>query len=255
MPPPRVRIARSGRVLREVRVLEDDHPADQVDALAVRHSRHLRRLVVVADGAGLPREWHAEGREPDLTALVLEVELDGVQPVLRQRDVLLELPRERRERARHVDAAHLDRERTWPDRDLDARRAVGRGLTGGTRSSLLALARERHPPCEREHDEQEEAGHGCATTTLSPAHRVPASAEALVRVQRWIQHGHRVQQCSRSVSNRDGVHGPGTGHAFAWRSSPATPRACNHPQGHPRCPDVTPAPNPCRVCAGTVPGR
>ena len=27
------------------------------------------------------------------------------------------------------------------------------------------------------------------------AYRFPASAEALVRVHRWIQHGHRVQQC------------------------------------------------------------
>ena len=63
------------------------------------------------------------------------------------------------------------------------RRAVGRGLPGGSGSSLLALARERHPPGEREHDEQQEAGDGGATTTLSPAYRVPASAEALVRVQ------------------------------------------------------------------------
>ena len=255
MPPPRVRIARSGRVRREVRVLEDDHAADQVDALAVRHARHLRRLVVVAGGAGLPCEWHAEGREPDLAALVLDVELDRVQPVLRQRDVLVELPRERRERARHMDAAHLDRERTRPDRDLDARRPVGRGLPAVRAACCSPLPASVIPPAS-------------ASTT---SRRRPTTA---ARRRRFRRRTVSRRARKRSFGSRDGYSmdtgsssvvgrfrtetGSRAGDRTRVRMAlgrPNPPRACNHPQGHPRCPDVTLAPNPCRVCAVTVPGR
>jgi hypothetical protein len=82
-----------------------------------------------------------------------------------------------------VDAADLDGE--WPraNRDLDLRRGCDDRLAVASRAPLLALAGERHPARERQHDEEQETGDRRATTTLPPAYRIPSSAEALVRVQ------------------------------------------------------------------------
>ena len=76
---------------------------------------------------------------------------------------------------------------------------------------------------------------------------VPASAEALVRVQGWVQHGHRVQQCSRSVSNQMCARRR-TGHACAGAPTPSTT-----PRGTPGALMSRYRPISRRMCAGTVP--
>ena len=185
-----------------------------------------------------------------IAALVLEVELDRVEPVLRQPTYSSSLP-----------GSDASAPVTWTPL-ISTGNGLGRFATwtravasvaelpsvSGVRS--LALARERHPAGDGE-DATSAGGRATAARRRRLRRRacVPASAEALVRVHRWVQHGHRVQQCSRSVSNRDG------GTAGDRTRVRMAHRARNHPQGHPRCPDVTLAPNPCRVCAGTVPGR
>ena len=223
MPPPRVRIARSGRRLREVRVLEDDHPADQVDALAVRHACHLRGLVVVTDGARLPRERHADRREPDLTALVLDVELDRVQPVLRQPDVLARAsPGATRARPSH------------------GRRAPRPGADAGG-------SRPGRPPCRRRPPVRRCGQPRCSplpASVIPPASasttssRRPTTAARRRRFRRrtvsrrarkrsfgssdGIQHGHRVQQCSRSVSAPSRAHERGPDMRSHAAPAPAT---------------------------------
>src|SRR6185503_19178480 len=54
----------------EVGVLEHDHAPDDIDALAVHLAHDLPRVVVVAHGAGLPRERDTGRVEADLAALV-----------------------------------------------------------------------------------------------------------------------------------------------------------------------------------------
>ena len=71
------------------RILEDDDPADQVDALRVSQPCDLAGAVVGARGTDPRRERHRGRDEPDLAVLVLDVELDRVQAV--DADVLVEV--------------------------------------------------------------------------------------------------------------------------------------------------------------------
>ena len=112
MEPSRRLIARCGAFCESSGSSKHDEPPDQVDALGVELAGDLARLVVPHGRSDLARERHGRGREPDLAVLVLDVELDRVQPLLAQRDVLVELAVDRRERHGHVDAAHLVGERT-----------------------------------------------------------------------------------------------------------------------------------------------
>ncbi len=158
--------------------------------------RDLAGRVVVPHRPGLSRERHVRRREGDLAPLVLDVELDRVQPLLLERDVLLELAGKGRERSGHVDAPYLDRQgpRAGRDRDRIAHRLDRHASVRG-RPGLVALSRERHPAREAEDSGQQNGRDRSPAPTLPPACRVPASAEALVRVHRWIQHGHRIREC------------------------------------------------------------
>ena len=109
-----------GPLARERRVLEAHDAADHVDAVAVSERDERLRVVEEPVRADRARQRHVRGRESDLSALVLDVELDRVEAVALVVDVLLELAGQRRERARHVHAADLDGERPW------ARRRRGR---------------------------------------------------------------------------------------------------------------------------------
>jgi len=91
----------------EDRVLERDDAADQVDAVLVCEPRGPPGVVVRPGGADRARQLRSAADEPDLPALVLDVELEGVEPG--QLQVLLEPPGQRRERLGHVDAPHLRR--------------------------------------------------------------------------------------------------------------------------------------------------
>ena len=108
------RQVRTGRGQR--RVLEDDDAADQVDARRASLPGDSRGLVVRLRRADLPRERARGHQEADLAVLVLDVELERGQA--RDREVLVELARLVGERHRHVDAAHLARERRPLDRLL-----------------------------------------------------------------------------------------------------------------------------------------
>ena len=100
--------------------------------------RDLGRPVVVASRTARHGERNRGRLESDFAVLVLDVELERREPVLLEIEVLVELPRERCERHRDVDAAQLDRQRP---------RAARRG--GGERrdvgDGLLALARPYEP--------------------------------------------------------------------------------------------------------------
>ena len=146
-----------GSRLGKHRILEDDDPADQIDAVPVRKAGDLRGLVVRADGTDLGRQRDARRTEADLAALVLDVELDRVEPALAEVDVLLELPGKRRERAGDVHAAHLDGQRTRADgRGEDRRRARCRRLRlRGSR--VPVLSGNRHASRER----RERSGGAC----------------------------------------------------------------------------------------------
>ena len=97
--------------LRELRILEADDPADHVDAVPVGQRDEGLRVVEGARCADGARERDVGRHEPDLAALVLDVQLDRVEPVALVADVLPELPGQRGERAGHVNAADLDRKR------------------------------------------------------------------------------------------------------------------------------------------------
>ena len=67
--------------LRELRILEADDAADHVDAVPVGQRDERLRVVEGARRADGARERHIGRRESDLAALVLDVELDRVEPV------------------------------------------------------------------------------------------------------------------------------------------------------------------------------
>ena len=117
-----------GPLRREHRVLHHDDAADQIHPLRVDLLRDRARLVVRLRGADAPRQGHCRGDEADLTVLVLDVELDRVQP--RQREVLVELAGDRGERHRDVHAANRLRRRQRLD---DLRRSLGDDLLDALR--------------------------------------------------------------------------------------------------------------------------
>ncbi len=98
-----------GPALGELGVLEHDHPSDQVDAGSFRLLRHLACVVVVLRSAHPARQRHGRTDEADLAVLVLDVELDRVQPAALERQVRVELSGQRGQGGRHVDAADLPR--------------------------------------------------------------------------------------------------------------------------------------------------
>src|SRR6185295_8221050 len=167
-------------------------------ALAVHLAHDLPRVVVVAHGAGLPRERDTGRVEADLAALVLDVELDRVQPVPRQRLVLRELAGDRCQRGRDVHPADLHRQRPRPRGDLERRRHVRGGLRPGIGARLPALPGKGHPAREGEHRQEEDSGYDSAPPTLPAPRGLSTIAKALVRVERWIQHGHRIPECRGS---------------------------------------------------------
>ena len=75
-------------------------------------------------------------------------------------------------------------------------------LRHGPGTGLAALPRERHAACEREHRQEEDPGDDGPATPLPATGCLPATAKALVRVERWIQHGHRTPECRRSRRRR-----------------------------------------------------
>ena len=82
-----------GAPSRELRILEADDAADHVDPVPMREGHQRLRVVVRARRTDRARERDIGRLEPDLAALVLDVELDRVEAVLREVDVLLELAR------------------------------------------------------------------------------------------------------------------------------------------------------------------
>src|SRR5439155_21233876 len=134
-------------LLGEHRIFESDDAADEVVAVLVDDPRDLLRLVERARRPGAPRERHTRRDEADTAVLVLEVELDGVQPG--DGEVLVELPGERGEPHRDVDTSDLGRGarlRGLPARALGLRRRV-LAATASHRSRA-----ERDPGREREQD-------------------------------------------------------------------------------------------------------
>jgi len=89
------------------RVLERDDAADQVDPGPVRLARGRAGVEVRPGGAVGARDPRRAADERDVAALVLQVDLDGVQAVALQREVLVELARERHQRPGDVHAADL----------------------------------------------------------------------------------------------------------------------------------------------------
>ena len=158
----------------------------------------LARVVVRPDRARLLREREARRVEGDLAALVLHIELDRVQPDLRQRLVLRELPGDRGERPGDVDTPDLDGQRPRADRDLERRRSVGGRRGAVPAPALLPFPAKRHAAREREHHQEEDPGDHGPAAPLPATGCLPARAKALVRVERWVQHGHRTPECRRS---------------------------------------------------------
>ena len=91
----------------------------------MRLLRHLDRVVVVLRRADLARKRDLRLTKSNFAVLVLDVELERVQAVLREGEVLVDLPRDGRERHRHVDAPDLVRIRAR------LRLGCGGGLRGG----------------------------------------------------------------------------------------------------------------------------
>ena len=123
------------------------------------------------------RERHRGGDEADLAVLVLDVELDRVQPLVDELQVLLELAVERGERHRHVDAANLVGQCA---RLLRGHR-LGRRLRGGRlprRPPSPALVADHEPRAERRGRAEEQPERDGAT---APAPRLAASRRARKR--------------------------------------------------------------------------
>ncbi len=153
--------------------------------------RRLARPVVRLGGADGGRQRHRRRDEADLAVLVLDVELDRVHPLVDQLQVLLELAVERRERHRHVDSAHLVRQR--------ARLLHGHGLGRRLRNGCLRRARIRgvlvvddEPRAERGRRRHAEQESECdrAAPFAAPARLLAPRAEALVRLHLLEQHRH-----------------------------------------------------------------
>ena len=184
---------RPDRVARGIRgedgILEADDAPDEVDAGRVRLLCHLDRVVVVFRRADLVRERHLRPAEPDLAVLVLDVELDGVQPVLREGEVLVELPRDGGKRHRHVDAANLVR--------IRARHRLGRRSGGlrrrrlrarGTGHVCVPLRQEARAECRPGRGERHDSKGGGPTYRASlPGLSTPVT-ESFVRVNRLQKH-------------------------------------------------------------------
>jgi hypothetical protein len=100
-----------GGARREDGILEGDHTPDQIEARGVDLRDDPLSVVVGPRGSDLLRERNVD-REPDLAVLVLDVELDRVEPRRFHRYVLVDLAGEPGEGHRHVDAAHLLRQRS-----------------------------------------------------------------------------------------------------------------------------------------------
>ena len=191
-----------GTLAGEVRILEADDPADHVDALPMGERDERFRVVEEPRRADGVRQRHVRGREADLAALVLDVELDRVEAVALVADVLPELPGQRREGAGDMHAADLDGERPWARRGCCALRGCGRrrGLRTCRRGLLVAHETGAHDDDDYE-QEQERQDRG-PTAPFCPARLVPSSAETLVRVHLAVKHGHRITE--RTASRHPG---------------------------------------------------
>ena len=141
--------SRSRGAPREVRVLEDDDPADQVDALAVQLPDDLSRVVVATHRARLrARAASPVGAKAISPPSSLTSSSIVLSPYFVSAHVLVELARERGERAGHVDAAHLDRQRPRPDRDLSVARSSSAvaASTPASRAAFSLLPASVIPP-------------------------------------------------------------------------------------------------------------
>ena len=151
----------SGRS-RRARVLEHDDPPDQVDAGSMRLLRDLARVVVVLRSADLARERHGGTDEADLAVLVLDVELDRVQPAAFEREVRVELSGERGERGRHVDAADLLRRLRRGRRRQRCRPSLAAPTAPPAEPRVVAgdeacVHRERNDPADEEDKDRQPA--------------------------------------------------------------------------------------------------
>src|SRR5205814_8158766 len=93
------------------RIFEGDDAPDQVDARGVRLLRGPAQVEVRARRAVGACNRRGAALERDVAAFVLQVDLDGVQAGLLQREVVLELAGQAHQRPRDVDAANLLRGR------------------------------------------------------------------------------------------------------------------------------------------------
>ena len=98
-----------GPPLGDERILEGDDPPDQVETGGVHLACRGARVVVRLRGAGGPRERRRAADEADLAVLVLDIQLDRVEAGALEREVLVELAVQARERHRDVYTAHLTR--------------------------------------------------------------------------------------------------------------------------------------------------
>src|SRR5581483_6485664 len=179
--------AESGLAVRQRRVLEGDHAADQVDAGAVSLLDDLVHVVVRPGCADLPRQGrHVRADEADVAVLVLDVELDRVEAVRSETHVVLDPPGDRREALGDVDAADLGRQAAV-EGALRAGRMDLRSDLPGLRCAVPSRRDVRRPSGNRGGDsgqgeERDHPPHPTAAACL-----VAALAEAVVRVESVVE--------------------------------------------------------------------
>jgi hypothetical protein len=190
-------------VRRQDRILEADDAPDQVDTRLVGLLRHLDGLVVVFRRPDLVRERDLRVAEPDLTVLVLDVELERVQPVLREREVVVDLARNGREGHRDVDPANLVR--------VGARRRFRRLGRGGRVRRLpapgaghvgLALGEETGAQSRSGCGERDDSESGGPSYRASLPGLSTPGTESFVRVNRLQKHEPRHANGMRVLSAR-----------------------------------------------------
>ena len=148
----------------------------------------LTRVVVVLGGADLGRQLRERRAERNLTVLILDVELERVQALVRQAHILIELAVEICERHRHVHASNLARQR--PQRLLLGLRSRRRSTrVGGRVCRSRGIGGEETGAQSDDRSSDRYDRKGChAAATLAPSSVFAPQPEPLAGVDR-LPHG------------------------------------------------------------------